>query len=111
MKFDFHKFLDIVKLVGPNVLLMVPGGSAVAPLVPVIVHAIGEAEAIKGATGEEKKAHVLAVAASAVAVANASGKVNLNPSEVAAATSAGVDAVIGTIHVIEGGKVTKATGA
>ena len=33
MKFDFHKFLTIVGQLGPVVLLAVPGGAAIAPLV------------------------------------------------------------------------------
>ena len=108
MHFNFHKFLAIVAQVGPMVLLAVPGGEAIAPLIPVITHAITEAEQIKGATGAAKKAHVLEVTAAAVTTLNSLGKVTLDPAEVAQVTSAGVDAVIGTIHVIEGGKVVKA---
>jgi hypothetical protein len=108
MHFNFHKFLAVVAKVGPMVLLAVPGGDVIAPLIPVITAAIGDAEQIKGATGPEKKAHVLAVAAAAVTTLNATGKVTLNPTEVAQITSAGVDAVIGTVHVIEGAKVVKA---
>lgn len=107
MKFDLHKFLTIVGSVGPLVLLAVPGAGAIAPLIPTIIGAIGEAEAIKGATAAQKKAHVLNVVAAGVATANATGKVTLNPTDVAAVASDGIDAVIGTVHVIEGAKVVK----
>lgn len=108
MKFDFHKFLAVVSQVGPMVLGAVPGGEKIAPLIPTITHAITEAEAIKGASGAEKKAHVLAVVAAGVATANATGKVTLDPTEVEQIASTGVDAVIGTVHVIAGAKVVKA---
>lgn len=107
-KFDFAKFMAIVGLVGPGVLMLVPGGEKVAPLVPVIIGAIGEAQQIKGATGAEKKAHVLKIVAASVAVANTTGKVKLDDAEVATATGLGIDAVISTVHVIQGAKVQQA---
>lgn len=108
VKFDFHKFLQIVASVGPILLTLVPGGAAVATLVPVIISAIGEAEQIKGATGAEKKAHVLEIVAASVTVANTTGKVRLDPAEVQTVAGNGIDAVIGTVHVIQGAKVVKA---
>ena len=107
MKFDLHKFLTILNAVGP-VVLMASGGGPIATLVPVIIHAIGEAEQIKGATGAQKKAHVLAIVEAGVATANATGKVTLNPTEVHQVADDGIDAVLGTIQVIEGAKVVKA---
>jgi hypothetical protein len=107
MKFDFNKFLAVVAALGPVVLSVVPGGGSIAPLIPTIVGAIVEAEAIKGATGAEKKAHVLNVVEAAVSVANATGKVTLKPEEVQGVASLGIDTVISTIHVIEGAKVVK----
>lgn len=107
-KFDFHKFLQVIGLIGPGVLLLVPGGVLLAPLVPVIIHAIGEAEAIKGASGAEKKAHVLAIVEASVTVANTSGKVALDPAAVQAAAGNGIDAVIATVHIIETAKPVKA---
>jgi len=100
MKFDFRKFLAVVGAVGPMVLTMVPGAGVIAPLIPVIIHAIGEAEAIKGATASEKKQHVLAVVEAGVASANATGKVKLDLAEVLEVSSTGIDTVIGTVNII-----------
>ena len=108
MKFNLHKFLSLVKLLGPAVLVSVPGGEKIAPHVDTIVNAIGEAEQIKGASGAEKKARVLSIVQAGVKTANATGKVQLDPLEVQAIASDGIDAVIGTVHVIEGAKVVKA---
>ncbi len=108
MKFDFHKFLAIVATVGPGVLLLT-GGGAIAPLVPVIIHAIGEAEAIKGATAAQKKAHVLAIVEASVATANATGKVQLDLPEVLAVSSTGIDTVIGTVNIVAKAKPPKVT--
>lgn len=106
-KMDFNKFLTLLNLLGPAVLLNVKGGEKIAPLVAVITSAIGEAQQIKGATGAEKKAHVLAIAAAAVTVANTSGKVQLDPEEVQTVASDGIDAVVGVLHVVQGAKVVK----
>jgi hypothetical protein len=110
-KFDLKKFLAILNAIAPVILLTVPGGEKVALLVPVIVGAIGEAQAIPGATGPEKKAHVLAIVAASVTTANATGKVTLDPAEVAAVADKGIDAVVGTIHVVNGAKIVKALSA
>jgi hypothetical protein len=107
MKFNFHKFKDIVTALAPIVLIAVPGGAAVAPFVAVITKAITEAEQIKGASGAEKKAHVLEIVKAGVETANATKKVKLNSEDVQAVASDGIDAVIGAVHVIEGAKVIK----
>lgn len=106
-KFDFHQFLTLINTIGPLVLLSVPGGARLAPLVPVIIGAIGDAEAIKGASGPEKKAHVMSIVAAGVTTANATGKVALDPADVASVADNGIDAVVGTLNVIKGAKVVK----
>lgn len=106
-KFDLDQFLSIVGLIAPVILLAVPGGAGIAVLIPTIVNAIKEAEQINAATGPEKKAHVLAIVMAAVAVANATGAVKLNPEEVSTVAGYAIDVVIGTIHVIEGAKVVR----
>jgi len=106
-KFDLTKFLTIVNAVAPIVLLTVPKGEKIGQFIPTITQAIVSAEQIKGATGAEKKAHVLEIVAAGVATANATGKVKLDGSEVAAVAGAGIDAVIGTVAVIQGAKVVK----
>lgn len=107
-KFDLKKFLAVLQVVGPVVLTLVPGGGVAAVLIPTVVHAIGEAEQIKGASGADKKAHVMDIVGSAVTVANATNKVKLDPAEVNAAVDKGIDTVISAIHVVEGAKVVKA---
>jgi hypothetical protein len=101
MKFHLDKFISIVRLLGPVVLAAVPGGQKIAPLIPTITGAIEDAEAIQGATGAEKKAHVLAIVEAGVATANATGKVTLDPAEVAAIADTGIDTVVQTIKVVE----------
>lgn len=106
-KFNLSRFLDVLNRVGPIFLPLVPGGDKIAVLVPVIVHAIGEAEQIQGATGPEKKAHVLSIVAAGVDVANSTGKLKLDPTEVHAVASEGIDTVISAIHVAEGARIEK----
>lgn len=100
MKFDLNKFLTLVGTIGPIVLANVPHGEKIATQIPTIIAAIGEAEQIKGATGAEKKAHVLSIVAAGVNVANASGHVTLDPATVQAVASSGIDAVIGAVQVV-----------
>lgn len=100
MKFHLHAFLDLVGKLAPVVLSAVPGGDKIAPLIPVITHAVTEAEQIKGASGADKKAHVLNVVDAAVTTLNATGKVKLDPAEVQAISANGIDAVIGAVHVV-----------
>lgn len=104
----FSKFLNLVNLIAPIVLSNVKGGEKIVPVIPTIVHGIQEAEQIKGASGSEKKAHVLNVVAAGVNAANATGKVKLDPAEVQHVASSGIDTVIDAIHAIDGAKVVKA---
>lgn len=103
----FSKWLNVVKLVAPIVLANVKGGDKIAAVIPVITDGIAEAEQIKGASGADKKAHVLNVVQAGVAAANATGKVKLDPAEVQAIASGGIDTVVNTIHAIDGAKVSK----
>lgn len=101
MKFHLDAFKNAVRVFAPIVLPMIPHGDKIAPLIPTITGAIEEAEAIKGASGAEKKAHVLAIVQAGVATANATGHVTLNPAEVGAIASNGIDAVIGAVKAVE----------
>ena len=106
MKFDWHALLGTVRQVGPIILAATPAGKKIPPdLIPNIVDAIGEAGAIKGASGEEKKAHVMAAIDKAVAVANETGKVKLDADEIKAVASTGIDNVVATVKIIHGAKV------
>ena len=107
MKFNLKKFLEIVSTVGPVVLATIPGGDKIAPVIPKIVDGIKSAEAMQGASGAEKKRHVLNIVASGAAVANATGKVKVSAADLEAIASQGIDTVIATVHVIEGAKVVK----
>lgn len=95
-----NKWLELVRTLAPVILAVVPKGDKIAPLVPVILHGIAEAEAIKGATGEQKKAHVLELVQTGVTAANATGKVHLDPAELGAATSKGIDAVVQGVNAV-----------
>lgn len=98
----YMSWLSILKTVGPYAALAIPGAGPFAPLIPVIIGAIGEAEAIKGATGPEKKAHVVAIAKAATVTINATaGKQVVDPSTVAETTDAIVDAAVGATNVIQ----------
>lgn len=108
-KFNLSRFLDVLAKVGPVMLPLVPGGGAISILIPTIVSAIGEAEQLKGATGPEKKAHVLSIVEAGVDVANSTGKVRLDPAEVRAVASEGIDTVVSAIHVADGARIVKPT--
>lgn len=105
MKLD--RFLAVLNAVAPAILLAVPNGDKIAAVIPQITHGIAEAQQMKGATGPEKKAHAMSIANDAVQSLNATGKVKLDSNEVQAVASHGIDAVVGTIHVIDGAKVVK----
>ena len=107
MKFDLGKFAAMVNMLAPVVLMMVPKGEKVAPYVGSITAGIVAAQQIAGATGAEKKAHVLELVAAGVATANATGKVKLDQDEAVAVAGVVIDRVIGSVHAVEGGTVTK----
>ena len=107
-KLTGNKWFQLITGLAPLILANVKGGDKIAPVIPVIVSGIQEAEEIAGASGPDKKAHVLKTVDAGVAAANATGKVQLDPAEVQQVASDGIDAVIGTIHVVEGAKVVKA---
>lgn len=100
MKIHLGKFKSLVRFLGPVVLSAVPGGDKIAEHVDVLLGAIEEAEQIRGATGAEKKAHVLAIVAAGVTEANASGKVHLDPAAAQAIAAHAVDAVITTVKAV-----------
>ncbi len=107
MKFHLDRFIEIVDRIGLPVLSVVPGGDKIAPLVPKILAGIKEAQAIRGASGEEKKKHVLAIVVTGADVANATGKVKISATELEAIASKGIDTVVEAVHVVEGAKATR----
>ena len=96
---------SLVSIFAPVVAMAIPGGSAFASLVPILIRGINEAEQIKG-TGAQKKAHamevVLAAATGTNAALVAAGKAPaLNVADVQATVSHGIDAVIGVVNLVE----------
>jgi hypothetical protein len=106
MKFNLTRFIEIVDRLAPAVLAVTPGGDKIAPLVPKIVKGIKEAQAIKGASGAEKKQHVLNTIAAGADVARGAG-VKISSEEITAIASRGIDTVIEAVHVVEGAKATR----
>jgi hypothetical protein len=66
----------------------------------MIMNGIDEAEQLPGASGAEKKAHVLALVATGVSITNATGKSHLDPVAIATIAGHGIDAVVGTVNVV-----------
>lgn len=96
---ELMKWLDILKVVGPIVAMSIPGAQ---PLVPVIVAAIGEAEAIPGASGAEKKAHVVNVAIAAAEGVNVAAKKQImDPTTVSQTTSSAIDTIVGVTNLVQ----------
>lgn len=96
-----NKWLSIAQMLAPAVLMAVPHGETIAPYVPIITAGIQEAEQIPGATGAEKKAHVVGLAMAAFQSLQQTGKVHLNQTDFATTVSAGIDATVGTINLVQ----------
>ena len=108
------RFFDILKILGPVTLMLVPG---VPPLlIPVIIEGIRRAEVLgdsEGLTGAQKKASAMElVSLGVLGVNTGAGKVVVDPLLIENAVSLGIDATVATIKVIEGTPVaTTATDA
>ena len=90
------KWFEIVKLVLPIVGIVVPGA---APLVPMIMGGIHEAEQLPGADGPTKKAHVMNIVADGAQAASATGKVAIDPTTAVAITEKVFD-VVDAVHKV-----------
>lgn len=94
-------FLHILKQVGPVILAANP---ATAPIAPIVVHAIAEAEAIKG-SGSEKKAHAMAIVRDAVTIAHGANVTGFeDPTLLLNTVSDGIDTTVGAVSIIAGTK-------
>jgi len=93
-------WLDLLKVLGPAIVATtVPGGALLAPL---IIQGIQEAEGLKGATGPEKKAHVVGLVRAGITTANLVAKKDvLSPTESVATVSAAIDAVVGAVNLVQ----------
>lgn len=95
MKIDWK---TILHLAVPLVCAVVPGA---APLTPLILAGISEAESLSGASGAEKKAHALNLVATGIAATNAAaGKEILEPIATSATASAVIDSVVGVTNLV-----------
>jgi hypothetical protein len=73
-----------------------------AALIPTITHAMAEAQGLSGASGADKKAHVLSIVQDGVTALNdAKGKTVLDPAKTVAAVSGGIDTTIATINLVQ----------
>lgn len=103
-----NRWLSLVLNLAPLVLMGIPGMPVV--LIPTIVHAIQEAQQIKGASGADKKAHVLTVATDAVTAVNgAKGQVVVDPAVVTAVVAPAIDTTIGVINLVQQAHATPVT--
>ena len=91
-------WLSIVKMVVPFVLT----AAGVPPIIiPLVTGGIAEAQGIKGATGAQKKAHVLNLVSAGVTGMNAAaGKVIVDPTLAVTTTSSGIDTAVGVVNIV-----------
>ena len=87
--------------------MLVPGGPALAPLVGTILGGITEAEAIKGASGAAKKAHVLKLVDAAVVGTNLAKPGAVDPDLAREAASHGIDAILTAVNAIQQARVAQ----
>lgn len=92
------KWLSLVQSFAPLVLI----AAGVPPvLVTSIAASIEEAEQIPGATGADKKAHVLNITRDAIDASNvAQGRQHLDPTKVVAVVSKGIDLAVETVDLV-----------
>lgn len=88
------KWLKMLAHVAPKVLLLTP----LAPIAPAVQAAIAEAEAIPGASGHDKLAHVVQIASNAAQIAKASG-VNIDPDAVEQAAEKAVSTAVDITNI------------
>lgn len=100
MNLHLDRIVNAIRVAAP-LMVLVPGGEKIAPLIPTITQAMTDAAALKGASGAEKKARVLAIVDAGVVTANATGHVTLNPAEVQAIASQAIDVVASAAKAVE----------
>jgi hypothetical protein len=93
------KWLVVVLQVAPVLIALVPGVPPI--LVPLIVRGITDAQQIKGASGADKKRHVLAIVADGITAVNAVKPGTIpDPAGVLVASGLGIDTTIATVNLI-----------
>lgn len=89
------KWLQILQTVGLAALQASP----LAPIAMPVAIAISEAEAISGATGQQKLAHVLAIATAAASTAQAEG-VNIDPTLIASTAAKAISTAVDVTNIV-----------
>src|SRR6266571_4632113 len=91
-------WLQLIEQFAPLVLIATP----LAPLAPFIAIGIREAEGIKGATGQEKLTHAVAITKAAVTGVNAqAGKIVIDPTVADDALKHGISTVVDVVKIIQ----------
>ncbi len=98
-------FLKILAQVGPTVLMFTP----LAPIAQAVTLAIGEAEQIPGATGQQKLGHVVAIAVSAAQAANVeAGRQVVDPLLVVKTAQDAVSTTVDAVNLVHGARSVQA---
>jgi len=91
-------WLKLVAELTPAVLALIPGA---APLAPIVATAIQTAEALPGATGDQKRAHAQALVADGVAATNlVAGKTVIDPTLAADVASSTISTIVGVTNLV-----------
>lgn len=88
-------WIQILKGVGLAALQASP----LAPIAPVVIHAIAEAETMSGKSGTEKLAHVVNIATDAAQVAQSQG-VKIDPVAVQGAATKAVSTAVEVTNIV-----------
>lgn len=91
------KWFSILEQLGPIALAFTP----LAPIAPLVIAGIRTAEAIPGATGDQKKQLVQQIVAIGAQGANAqAGKSVIDPQAAADSTGSIIDAIVGVTNIV-----------
>ncbi len=91
------KWLQILAEVGPKVLMFTP----LAPITGVVVAAIGEAQAMEGASGAVKLAHVVNIATDAATATNLqAGHVVIDPAVLQATAVQAINTAVSVTKMV-----------
>lgn len=101
MAFNFGQWSGILTMVLPLVLMLVPGGAALAPVASVILKGMMDAQQKPGATGASKKAYVLTLVQDAAVGTNLIKPNTIDPDLTVEAAGHAVDAVISVVNAIQ----------
>lgn len=99
MALDFKKFFEILTAIAPVILMAIPGGAALAPLVPLIVKGIADAQQT-AKTGPEKKALVMQLVNDVSTGTNIVKPNTIDTALITQAAGFGIDAVITAVNAV-----------